>query len=149
MIHVVRQLWQEQKHTVREDEVFDRLSFNIWKTRNRVLEELLAERRIRGETLPVPSEKSIWWDPKMQTRMFLSRHLVAGVLEKKNVSELTKDEMAWASRSESAADEDEARFKKLHDRGELTFYRLVGGGSKKKDDKDELEHQHVIPVLIK
>ena len=147
MIEAIKTIVKEYRNRVKYDEVVDRLSFSTWKTCNRVLEEILAKREENDVELPVPSEDAWISSPKVRTRMLLSHLLLSGIAETKFSSELTETEHAWASRSDSDADEREEEFLATMDK-ELLLYRFTQQGGKRVHRENEPTDVAVTPVVF-
>ena len=148
MLEAIKGFVRECKNRVREDEVIDRLSYNTWKTCNRILEEVEAQRQVEGKELPTPSLESIWFWPKMSVRHVLTMMYIRGEVEIKHVSELTSGETAWASTSDSDADQREVDFRANHGFGELAFYKLIGNGGRRKNKEDKEIEGAIEPMIV-
>ncbi len=148
MLQAIKGFMRERRNRVREDDVVDRLSFNTWKTYNRILEEVEAARQSKGEEPPVSRDEAFWYSPKIDTRMVLTRLLIRGIVEMKHESELTGTETVWASKSDSSADDQEAQFREDHGYGELAFYRFTGSARKRKPKEDELPEGALSPMVV-
>lgn len=128
---------REYRSRVRRDEVIECLSYGIWKTRNRILEEVAANRLINGEDPLLQAGEAYWFVPKADVRIYLTSLLIREVVESKRESELTDRDQAWASRSDSSADEIEAERWAKNDFGELIFYKFLRGGVRKNEEEED------------
>ncbi|KKQ71977.1 MAG: hypothetical protein UT33_C0007G0066 [Candidatus Peregrinibacteria bacterium GW2011_GWC2_39_14] len=145
MFEALRILPVEVCNRVKEDDVVRQLSFNTWKTCNRILEEIGADRVVNGREPPIPFERGFWLSPKMSTRSVLTRLLIKQVVEIKFKDTLSSSEAAWASMSDSNADQKEYDTRN----GQLAFYRLKTSGGTRKYVEDRLPEGAPEPVIVR
>lgn len=125
----------EAKRTqITPDEVTRELSFTIWKTRDRIFEDVLNVRRQTGKELPrehflIPHSLTI-------TRFALRDLMHHNLVEWKRASKLSPQEEAWADISEGKFEESSYRqLNRPLSELDLSFYRLRRSGSPRRAEE--------------
>jgi len=149
MFEGAKKFLRERRLQVRDEEVLERLSYNIWKTRNRILDEIIVERMKRGEAPPVPTNEAQWYPPRVDTTIILSRFVLQDIVARKCESDFTRADITWAAKSDTGSDEEYARRREARGNGEIPFYRLIGNSGKRKLEEDKLAGNVLDPAVIR
>jgi hypothetical protein len=149
MLETFRNLRREHKNRITEDEVVARLSYHVWKTTRRILEEVIAVRQKEGRELPATVDECILvQSPTLRVSLLLMILGMEKLVDMKQEDQLTGSDLAWASKSEGPTDEDFAKFLLEHGWGSLYFYRLKGGSNKRKPEEEIIPEGALAPRVI-
>ena len=134
----------------RRQEVYDALSYGIWKTVNRILEEIENKRSEQRESKPVDG---IITHATQQIWIALHKMENEGLVESRLESQLSETEVAWSMTDEGGRDDASREFKRKRFEstgrgdGELMYYKLVGSSARLIDEEKELvEVSGLVPV---
>lgn len=142
IVKALKGLISEYRARITEDEVMAQVSRSIWKTRNRILEEIEAKRTATNKKL-APHD-GFWFSPRIDVRNTLTRMYIRGEVEVKDQTELTAGEVAWASTSDSDADQREAAERD----GKLLFYRFSEVEGRRNRNEAESPEEMIEPVVV-
>ncbi len=103
MLEKIADLIEGHKTRIKEKDITDVLSLNIWKTRARIFEDILASRTREGKEAP---KSSIWHSPETDLSLDLFKLTLAGVVNRNYFERLTSQERAWVSRTDTFTEEE-------------------------------------------
>lgn len=115
------EFYRGRKNRIKFEEVESNLSRHIWKTKNRILEEILQERKSTGQELPVLD--GIILDAKRDVTVVILDLYREGVLGRKYDYQLSEEEQRWSADSDQ--DYTDIALQVREDLGHhLLFYKL-------------------------
>jgi hypothetical protein len=139
--------WRNQ--SLKDDEIIAVLSHTVWKTRNKILEEINETRRKAGTPL-VPKYGSGFYEPSYKFKL-LSKliHLEKlGEVEEKKRDELSELERAWASKADLLDERDINFSLQIGLSGDLSYFKLANRGKREGAPEEKAYSEKIEPLAI-